>query len=331
MGEFMKPIALGFVGDYQCRDIVSYSRLAERSGYDSVWVSEDLSFRDAVTPLASLAMSTNRIGLATGIIPLYYRSPALAAMTVATLDELSKGRMILGIGCGVRSYVEKQGIEFRSPLKAMEEYIFILRQLLRGGALNFEGEVYRLNDVQLSFEVRKSRIPIYIASRRKRMFQLAGKIADGAIMNDGFCSEGYIKWALENMRIGAESAGRDKRDVKLVSLVWLSVSDNFDRAKERVKPWFISLLAEGAFDPHMERLGISANEAIEVKHAWIRGCKKEAFERISETMLDSTAIYGRPKECAKKMSKFRSSGVSLPIIMPLMPEKKKVISMAKRW
>ena len=327
----MKPIALGFVGDNECKDILSYSRLAERNGYDSVWLSEDLGFRDAITPLASLAMSTNRIRLATGIIPLYYRSPALAAMTLATLDELSKGRMILGIGNGVRSYVEKQGIEFRSPLKAMEEYIFILRQLLSGRSLTFEGEVYRLNDVQLSFEARRSRIPIYIASRRQRMFQLAGKIADGAIMNDGFCAESYIKWALENMRIGAESAGRDKRDVKLVSLVWVSVSDNFDRAKEHVKPWFISLLVEGVFDPHMEKLGISTDEANEVKQAWMRGRKKEAFKRISETMLDATAIYGLPKECARKMSKFRSSGVSLPIIMPLMPEKKKVISIAKMW
>ncbi len=213
----------------------------------------------------------------------------------------------------------------------MEEYIFILRQLLSGRALTFEGEVYRLNAVRLSFKARRPSIPTYIASRRERMFQLAGKIADGAIMNDGFCAESYIKWATENMRIGAESAGRDKRDVKLVSLVWVSVSDNFNRAKEHVKPWFISLLVEGAFDPHMERLGFSVDEANEVKQAWVRGRKKEAFARISETMLDAAAIYGLPKECARKMSKFRSSGVNLPIIIPLIPEKKKVISMAKRW
>ena len=327
----MKSIGLGFVGDHQCRDILSYSRLAERNGYDSVWISEDLGFRDAVTPLASLATSTNRIKLATGIIPLYYRSPALAAMTIATLDELSQGRMILGIGNGVRSYVEKQGIEFRSPLRAMEEYVLIVRELLSGRSVTFEGEVYKLRDVQLSFKPRRLRIPTYIASRRQRMFQLAGKIADGAIMNDGFCAESYIKWALENMRIGAESAGRNRRDVKLMSLVWVSVSDNFDRAKEHVKPWFISLLVEGAFDPHMERLGISPNDANEVKQAWVRGRKKEAFERISEEMLDATAIYGLPNECARKMSKFRSAGVNLPIIIPLTPEKQKIIRIAGNW
>jgi len=327
----MKSIGLGFVGDYQYRDILSHSRLAERNGYDSVWISEDLGFRDAVTRLASLATSTNRIKLATGIIPLYYRSPALAAMTIATLDELSQGRMILGIGNGVRSYVEKQGIEFRSPLRAMEEYALIIRELLSGKPVTFEGEVYKLSDVQLSFKPRRLSIPIYIASRRQRMFQLAGKIADGAIMNDGFCAESYIKWALENMRMGAESAGRSKRDVKLASLVWVSVSDDFDRAKEHVKPWFTSLLVEGAFDPHMERLGISTDEANEVKQAWVRGRKKEAFERISEAMLDATAIYGFPNECARKMSKFRSSGVNLPIILPLTPEKKKIIRKARNW
>ena len=327
----MKPIGLGFVGDHKCKDILYYSKVAEQNGYDSIWISEDLGFRDAVTPIASVAISTNRIKLATGIIPLYYRSPALAAMTIATLDELSQGRMILGIGNGVRSYVEKQGIEFRSPLRAMEEYVSIVRKLLSGKSLNFEGEVYKLSDVQLSFKPRRLRIPIFIASRRRRMFQLAGKIADGAIMNDGFCAEGYTKWALENVRIGAESAGRNRRDVKLTSLVWVSVSDNFDRAREYVKPWFISLLVEGAFDPHLERLGISRNDANGVKEAWMKGRKKEAFERISETMLDATAIYGLPNECARKMSKFRSSGADLPIIMPLTPEKEKIIRIARKW
>jgi 5,10-methylenetetrahydromethanopterin reductase len=213
----------------------------------------------------------------------------------------------------------------------MEEYLTILQQLLTGRPVTFEGEVYKLSDVQLFFKPRRMRIPTYIASRRRRMFQLAGRIADGAIMNDGFCAEGYVKWALENMRIGAESAGRNRRDVKLASLVWVSMSDDFDRAKKHVKPWFISLLMEGAFDPHLERLSISIDEANEVKQAWIKGQKKEAFNRISEAMLDATAIYGLPNDCAKKMSKFRSSGVELPIIMPLTPEKEKTIRKARRW
>ena len=182
----LSNLGLGFVGDYTCNQIMDYSNLAEKKGYTSLWVSEDLSYRDAITSIAALTMSTQTIKLATGILPVYYRSPALTAMTLATLDELSKGRIICGIGNGTRRYIEKVGIPFRKPLATIREYIDILRRLWIGETLNYVGKIYTLTKVKLVFKPIQQSIPVYLAARRSEMLQLTGEVADGVILSDGF-------------------------------------------------------------------------------------------------------------------------------------------------
>jgi 5,10-methylenetetrahydromethanopterin reductase len=308
--------------------MIRYTGVAEENEYDSVWVSEDLGFRDAIVPLTSFAMKTKVIRLATGIIPLYYRSPALTAMTLATLDELSHGRLILGIGNGVRSWIEKQGIAFRNPLEAIKEYVEIVQGILSGKTISYSGRTYAVKDVRLSFKPSRSKIPVYIASRGPKMFQMAGKIADGALMCDGFFERTYVQWALENLRIGAESAGRNRKDVRLASYVWVSVSEDRDKAKEWVKPWLVNLLLEGAYDRHIERMGFSMNDVARIKNAAESGNSEKAYSEIDDYMLDATAIYGTPAECGKKMKEFKSSGVDMPIIVPLGPNVEETIKLS---
>jgi len=327
----MGRIGLGFVGDYNCRDIIRYTRIAEENGYESVWVSEDLGFRDSIAPLACLAVSTERIRLATGIVPIYHRPPALMAMTIATLDEVSRGRMILGLGSGVRSYVEKQGIQFRQPLTTLEEYVSIIRRMLAGESLNYRSHLYNLSDAKLSFKPMRQEIPIYIAARGPKMFQLAGKIADGALMSDGFCSPNYIRWALRNMRIGAEKAGGSSGDIDLASFMLLSVSEDCDQAKENVKPHVISLLAGGALDSHLHTMDLSTDELDPTREAWLSGDRKEACVRVPDTLMDACAVYGTPEQCAYKMKELRSAGIGLPVIVPVGSDFEETIEAAKRW
>lgn len=311
--------------------MLRYTKLAEETGYDSVWVAEDLSYRDAVAPLASLAMSTRRIKLGTGILPVYYRSPALAAMTVATLDELSEGRTILGLGNGVRSYVERQGIEFKKPLTALREYIHIIRLLLSGEKVTYEGHVHSLKDTKLEFKPIRRNIPIYIAARSAKMFQLAGEIGDGVLGSDGFCADDYVGWASENMRMGADRAGRSPEDVDFASLVLVSVSEDHDKAKKNIKPSVLSLFAEGTFDRHLPRMGLSNGDLSPVREALIQSNFQEACERIPDALLDASAIYGTPEECAIRMSRLRAAGVRLPIVEPVGPDKESIVKLAKHW
>jgi alkanesulfonate monooxygenase SsuD/methylene tetrahydromethanopterin reductase-like flavin-dependent oxidoreductase (luciferase family) len=189
-----------------------------------------------LTILASLAVSTNRIKLATGILAIYYRSPALNAMTAATLDELSGGRLILGLGSGAPRFLAAQGIDSKRKLDAMREYIEITRRILSGDSVQHEGRFHNLTGVKLSFKPPREKIPIYLAARRERMLQLAGQSADGVFVSDGFCSESYIRWAGEKVRRGLKEAGRNSGDVDFSCAVLLSVAPNSDEAKEYVKP-----------------------------------------------------------------------------------------------
>jgi 5,10-methylenetetrahydromethanopterin reductase len=311
--------------------MIRYTRVAEGNGYDSVWIAEDLGDRDAIVSLAAVAASTQKIRLATCILPVYYRSPAITAMTFAALDELSRGRSILGLGSGVRKSVELQGLEFRRPLLALREYVSIVRHLLSGSSVTFNGSIFRLSHTKLNFKLTRQDIPIYIAARGPKMFQLAGEISQGALANEGFCTRAYVQWALQNMRQGAEKAGRDARDTELAALTFLSVSEDHDKAMEIVIPKVLSLLTEGIFGDHLDRLGSSVREVAPALDAWKKGNMKEALEKVPKALIDGSAICGTPDECAKKMKEFRSAGVSLPIIRPLGDNIVETIELAKNW
>jgi 5,10-methylenetetrahydromethanopterin reductase len=324
-------MGLFLVGDYSCKEISDYASLAERSGYDSVWIAEDLGFRDAIVPLSSLAVSTSRIKLGTGILAIHYRSPALIAMTAATLDELSGGRLILGLGSGAPRFLAAQGIDSSKQLDALREYIDITRRLLRSDSVQHVGPFYKLTDVKLSFKPSRDKIPIYLAARRERMLRLAGEIADGVFVSDGFCSEGYIRWARENVKQGAKKAGRSLDDLDFSCAVLLSIAVDHDEAKERVKPAVLAILSRGYLDPFLEMWGLTVADITAARQAWLRGNISLACKEAPDALVEGSAIYGTIEECKKKMAKFRSSGVELPVIRPIGPNMKSIVKLAANW
>lgn len=324
-------IGLFIVGDYSCHEIVKYASLAEKSGYDSVWIAEDMGFRDAMVPLAALAVSTKRIKLGTGILPIYYRCPTLNAMTAATLDELSGGRLILGLGSGAPRFLAAQGIASNKQLDALREYIEITRRLLRGESVRYNGHFHNLTDVKLSFKSPRTTIPIYLAARRERMLQLAGETADGVFVSDGFCSEDYIRWARENVRKGLKKAGRSPTDVDFSCAVLLSVADDHDEAKERVKPYVLTVLSRGYLDPFLKMWGLTAADITPARKAWLKGNIRLACKKAPDALIDGSAIYGTPKECKKRMARFRTSEVELPVIRPIGTDLKSIVELAANW
>ena len=322
---------LFIVGDYACSEISQYADLAEKSGYDSIWVAEDLGFRDAIVPLASMAVSTRRIKLATGILAIPYRIPALMAMTAAALDELAGGRLILGLGSGAPRFLAAQGIDSSKQLDALREYIAIIRRLLRGDSVQHEGRLHKLTGVRLSFKPLRDKIPIYLAARRERMLQLAGEIADGVFVSDGFCSDEYIKWARENVEHGAKEAGRRLDDLDFSCGVLLSVADDYDEAKERVKPAVLTVLSRGYLDPFLEMWGLTVADIAPARQAWLRGNISLACKEAPDALIEGSAVYGTIEECKRKMAKFRSSGVQLPVVRPIGPNMRSIVELAAEW
>ena len=322
---------LFIVGDYNCQEYTEYAKHAEQTGYDSVWLAEDLGFRDGIVPLTALSVSTSRIKLGTGILPIGYRNPALTAMTAATLDELSCGRLILGLGIGAPRFLAALGIDSSNSIDELREYIQILRLILKGENVRFSGQFYNLTDVKLAFKPPNHKIPIYLAARRKRMLKLAGEIADGVFLSDGFCSENYIRWAQENVNRGLRKKDRDERDVDFTCAIFLSASVDHAQAKENVKPSVLRVLSRGYLDPFLEMWGLTVADVTPSRDAWIRGNVDEACKKTPDALIDGSAIYGTPDECRKKIERLRVAGVEMPVIRPVGSDIHSAIEAAKNW
>ncbi|MBM3944138.1 MAG: LLM class flavin-dependent oxidoreductase, partial [SAR202 cluster bacterium] len=164
-------------------ELVDLARLAERRGFESVWVPEG-SGRDALTLLTAMARATSRIRLATGILPIFNRTPMTMAMSAAGLAAASGNRFILGLGTGHKGPVEGgHGVPFGRPLGRMRETVLIVSGLLRGEAVTLEGKDFSVRDARLGKAVDGVKVPVYIAALGPKMVALTGEMADGALLN----------------------------------------------------------------------------------------------------------------------------------------------------
>ncbi len=173
-------LVLPYEGSFSLAESIELTRTAEGLGYDSVWVPEAWGI-DAVSVLGALAVKTERIRLGTGILNVFSRTPALLGQTAATLDAISGGRFILGLGTsGPQVVAGWHGLPFDRPLQRMRETVEIVRQVVRRQPLRFEGEIFRLSQgLKLLSHPLRDRIPIYLATLTPAGLRLTGELADG--------------------------------------------------------------------------------------------------------------------------------------------------------
>ena len=188
----------------EVREVVA---LADRLGYDSVWLPEGFG-RDAVTFLTALGLHTERVRLATGILSTYTRTPTMTAMSAATIDELTGGRFVLGLGVGHEPMTEGgHGVPFDRPITRGRETIEIVRRLLAGERVTYEGKVFSTSGAQIDVRPVQQPLPVYLAALKPKMVRLAGEIADGVLLN--FSPKEYVEEAVGLVREGEAAAGRE--------------------------------------------------------------------------------------------------------------------------
>ncbi len=163
-------------------DMMKCAQLAEKKGFAATWVAEGRG-GEVFALLSALAMGTSRMRLGAGILPVFVRSPWIVAAGAATVDEVSGGRFMLGLGAGHKSVIEdRYGLAYDRPTQRMREVTDIVRRALSGESVSVEGEIFRLSGAQLSRRPVRSDVPIYIAGTGSRVLELAGEIADGAFL-----------------------------------------------------------------------------------------------------------------------------------------------------
>ncbi|MGH3100816.1 MAG: LLM class flavin-dependent oxidoreductase, partial [Thermoleophilia bacterium] len=251
------PVGLGaFIGAGRSIDsALGRAARAEELDYESVFVTH-IAGRDSVTLLTGYACRTSRVKLGTGVIPIYARTPANMAQSFATLDELSGGRAIAGLGVSHKPVVEHWfGQSIDKPLAEIREYVAIVRAILRGEDTP-PGEKFRTAFHLLGWEPRPD-LPVYLAGLSPGMLRLAGEIADGVVL--WLCNPNYIRdVVVPGVREGRAKAGRDPEGFNIVAAVPSAVTDEPEAARERLReelipyfnlPYYRAMLERSGLDP----------------------------------------------------------------------------------
>jgi coenzyme F420-dependent oxidoreductase len=299
--------------DLPRQEIVEVVQQAEALGYDSVWVGESWG-RDGFTWLTQLACHTSRIKLATGITTVYSRSPALIAQTVAALDEISGGRVILGLGTSGPLVIENwHGLPFDRPLRRTREYIEIIRLILSGERVNYNGEIFQLKGFRLPFTPVRPRVPVYVASLGPQNLRLTGELADGWLPI--YLDATHLPSFRRDIETGARRVGRSLEAIDVAPYILSCVSEDVEAARRLVQAHLAYYIGGmGAFYANLiARYGFE-DEVARVRAAWARRDRQAAANHVSDTMVAHMTICGSPQEGQMQLERYRAASVTLPIV-----------------
>ncbi len=318
----MPRIAVRLENDPQLTpaDSLELATLAESRNYEMVWVPEG-SGRDSLTQLTFLAARTERVKLATGILPIYYRTPMLTAMSAAGLGAISQGRFILGLGVGHQPSVEgTHGVSFRRPLTRMRETLTLARRLLDGEQVAQAGRVFNVTGAALGGAAPQQRVPIYVAALGPQMLELTGELADGVLLN--WTAARYLESAIEHLCRGAAKAGRDPAEIDVAGYVRVAVSDDLTEARASLQRQIARYASNPFYSNFFRDMGFDA-EMTAAAAAIQRGDLSAAAESISREMQEQVAVVGSPEECRAAIEQRRQLGLSLPVVAPFTVDRPK--------
>ena len=302
---------------------------AERLGYDSVWAAEAYG-SDTATVLGWLAGQTSTIRLGSGIFQMPGRSAAMTAMTAATIDQISNGRMILGIGSSGPQVSEGwHGVRFGKQLARTRDYVAVLRMALARERLEYSGETLELplpdgpgKALKLTIGTVQEQIPIYIAAIGPKNTQLTGEIADGVIPT--LFSPEHVSVMRDELQIGVDRAGNGKTlaDIDIAPTVQVYVSDNMEDARNLMRP-FIGLYVGGMgsrtqnfYNQLVRRYGFD-DAAQEVQDLYLDGKKDEAMAALPDELIDMVSICGPADHVRERIAAYREAGVGTLGVSPV--------------
>ncbi len=309
------------------QDQLEVVRAAERLGYDSVWAAEAYG-SDAATVLAWLAAGTSTIKLGSAIFQMPARTPAMTAMTAATIDELSGGRMVLGIGSSGPQVAEGwHGQRFARQLQRTREYVAVVRMALARERLQFQGETLELplpdgpgKSLKLMISPVQDRIPIYLAAIGPKNTALAGEIADGWIPT--FFSPEFVADFRALLMEGAARAGRSLEDFDIAPTVQAHISEDRAAARDLMRPGLALYIGgmgsrdQNFYNNLVRRYGFE-HAAKEIQDLYLDGKREEAGSALPDELIDMISLCGPRTIVAERLQAFRAAGVGTLMVAPM--------------
>jgi 5,10-methylenetetrahydromethanopterin reductase len=291
--------------DIPAANFVAFVQRAEQLGFHEAWVVEDCFLRGAFAQAATVLAATSALGVGLGIIPAGARNVAFAAMEIATLAELHPGRLTVGVGHGVPSWLDQAGAWPRSPLTLLDEYIDVLRRLLAGDTVDFDGRYVHLSDVRLP-QAPSVVPPVLAGVRGARSLQLSGRVAQGTILAEPVTPE-YLAFALGQIAAA---------DHEIVAYNIASVDDDPRIARSRVrKP--LAVVGEPDWAPHVAGLDFAAELAGLRRQA---GSAAAFADALPDSWVDRLAIVGDVTMARDRIRSLRRCGAGRVALIPAYPD-----------
>src|SRR3989454_9374900 len=311
-------------------DQLQIARTAEDLGYDSIWSAEAYG-SDAASVLAWLAAGTSRIKLGAGIFQIPARSAAMTAMTAATIDQLSGGRMLLGLGTSGPQVSEGwHGVRFPRQVERTRDYIAVVRMALAHKKVEYHGDTMDLplpdgpgKVLKLTIRPVQDSIPIYLAVLGPKNVALAGEIADGWL--PVFFSPEHVSRLKVPLEEGAARVGRTLDNFRIAPNVNVMISDDVEGARDAMRPILALYIGGmGSREQNFYNRIVSSygfeSAAEQVQELYLAGKKTEAMFALPDELIDLVSIVGPPDRAKAKIRGFRDAGVDTLIVWPVLPD-----------
>ena len=306
-------------------DFISLSKSSEDLGYDTLFIADHATKQNPYAMLSLAASNTTRINLGTGVTNPYSRSPLLTASAISTLNSISNGRAILGLGAGGHG-ISNFSYKKQNPISTLKNSVELIRSLLNSQTISDSGEPFNITNAKLDFK-SLNKIPIYLAGRGPKLLELAGAIADGAIAGAGLTSVDAMEYATNRVKLGAKSAGRNFKDIDLVCWSFLSICHDRDTALDAVAPFTAQLVQDAVPRSTLESFGISAksiDSVLSIEN--INSLTKlELRNKVPREIIELFAIAGTPQQCLDHVLKLSDIGISHFSILPFNNSENTVI------
>ena len=284
--------------------VMECSKILSNHNPDSIWIPETWGM-DCCSMMSNISQIAKKPKIGSSIMNIYSRSPTLVAMTAATLDILSHGRMILGLGTSSKAIVEEwYGVKFDHPVSRMHEYVDIIQLALSGKKCNYDGNYFHLRNFSLLITPYRKHIPIYLAAINKKMVDLTWEVADGTIF--------YLR-PLDELKTTIQKM-QSRRKIDVACQLITSVSENTDEAIIRTKKTIAFYISVGSiYREFLSKNGFK-KETEDIFDEYTQSGFRDNYNLVSDKMVNTLAVCGTPEDARKQLSRFVNAGVDLPIL-----------------
>jgi len=294
----------GYVGQ-----LLEDAALAEQLGYDDVWFG-DVGAPDALTTAAVVADRTSNVRIGTAVTPVFTRTPAVLAATSATLQQLSGGRFMLGLGSSSEKMVESwHGLSFGHPLSRVRETTDLVRHLLSGEKSDFTGLTLSSHGYRQA--PTEGGVPIYLAALRPRMLRLAAEIGEGVIFN--FFPQSALPKILEFVHEGAHNAGKKPEDVEVVCRFQVAVTDQVEEHVNYLRYFLAPYFSQSVYNRFLAWCGYE-DMAATIAAGWANKNREQTMNALSDELIHDIAVIGDRDYCQARIREYAQMGIHTHII-----------------